>query len=303
MSNISTPAGRQLLQWGIRKVVVLLVIVTAFAGLFGCSGKPEPPAEDLSVISTSCGHMSRTESYSFSAIKKNDVWVFSTRCYVGCDRFYVDLEDQPMTGEEVKELLRIVTESDLTHTVHSYRKPLLARIFPPRDATMYSTLLRFANGTEYDGEISVGSTLTAFFYRLAEQYGTAAEEAEAASIRSLSISGSYPCFTDCYHYSIDEGESGWFFSFRCSFGIDEQVEKEDCPISGEEAAAILQVVREDGLLRRVKAYEERVYHLFAYDAAEYHTTFGFTNGSTIDAPINPCSEVVGAFRQLAAQYR
>ena len=72
-----------------------------------------------------------------------------------------------MTGEEVKELLRIVTESDLTHTVHSYRKPLLARIFPPRDATMYSTLLRFANGTEYDGEISVGSALTAFFYRLA----------------------------------------------------------------------------------------------------------------------------------------
>ena len=124
MSNISTPAGRQLLQWGIRKVVLLLVIVTAFAGLFGCSGKPEPPAEDLSVVSTSCGHMSCTESYSFSVIKKNDVGVFSTRCYVGCDRFYVDLDDQPMTGEEVKELLRIVTESDLTHTVHSYRKPL-----------------------------------------------------------------------------------------------------------------------------------------------------------------------------------
>ena len=70
MSNISTPAGRQLLQWGIRKVVLLLVIVTAFAGLFGCSGKPEPPAEDLSVVSTSCGHMSCTESYSFSVIKK-----------------------------------------------------------------------------------------------------------------------------------------------------------------------------------------------------------------------------------------
>lgn len=303
MSNISTPAGRQLLQWGIRKVVVLLVIVTAFAGLFGCSGKPEPPAEDLSVVSTSCGHMSRTESYSFSAIKKNDVWVFSTRCYVGCDRFYVDLEDQPMTGEEVEELLRIVTESDLTHTVHSYRKPLLARIFPPRDATMYSTLLRFANGTEYDGEISVGSTLTAFFYRLAEQYGTAAEEAETASIRSLSISGSYPCFTDCYHYSIDEGESGWFFSFRCSFGIDEQVEKEDCPISGEEAAAILQVAWEEGLLHRVRAYQKPTDGLFAYDAPEYSTFFAFTDGSSAGAPIDPRAEVRSAFYNLAEQLR
>ena len=76
MSNISTPAGRQLLQWGIRKVVLLLVIVTAFAGLFGCSARPEPPAEDLSVVSTSCGHMSRTESYSFSAIKKKRRVVF-----------------------------------------------------------------------------------------------------------------------------------------------------------------------------------------------------------------------------------
>ena len=291
------------MQWGIRKVVLLLVIVTAFAGLFGCSGKPEPPAKDLSVVSTSCGHMSRTESYSFSAIKKNDVWFFSTRCYADREKFYVELEDCPMTDEEVGELLRIVAEENLIHTVHSFRKPLLARIFPPRDAAMDSTLLRLADGTEYDGEVSIGSDLTAFFYRLAEQYGTAAEEAEAASIRSLSISGSYPCFTDCYHYSIDEGESGWFFSFRCSFGIDEQVEREDCPISGEEAAAILQVVREDGLLRRVKAYEKSQDNLFAYDAPEYHTTFGFTNGSTIDAPINPCSEVVGAFRQLAAQYR
>lgn len=208
-----------------------------------------------------------------------------------------------MTEKEVEELLLIVAESDLPHTVHSYRKPLLARIFPPRDATIYSTLLRFANGTEYDGEISVGSTLTAFFYRLAEQYGRAAEEAEAARIRSLSISGSYPCFTDCYHYSIDESESGWLFSFWCSFGIDEQVEKEDCPITGEEAAAILQVVRKDGLLRRVKAYENLQNDLFLYDAPEYHTTFGFTDGNTIDAPVNPCSEVVGAFRQLAAQYR
>lgn len=70
MSNISTPAGRQLSQWSMRKVALILMIITAFAGLFGCSGKPDPPVEDLSVVSTACGHMSRTESYSFSAIKK-----------------------------------------------------------------------------------------------------------------------------------------------------------------------------------------------------------------------------------------
>ena len=185
MSNISTPAGRQLLQWGIRKVVLLLVIVTAFAGLFGCSGKPEPPAEDLLVVSTSCGHMSRTESYSFSAIRKDGEWMFSTRCYADREKFYVELEDCPMTDEEAGELLRIVAEEDLIHTVHSFRKPLLAHIFPPRDAAMDSTLLRFADGTEYDGEVSIGNDLTAFFYRLAEQYGREAAQAILSSGEEL----------------------------------------------------------------------------------------------------------------------
>ena len=303
MSIISTPAGRQLLQWGIRKVVLLLVIVTAFAGLFGCSGKPEPPAEDLSVVSTSCGHMSRTESYSFSAIRKDGVWMFSTRCYADREKFYVELEDCPMTDEEAGELLRIVAEEDLIHTVHSFRKPLLARIIPPRDAAMDSTLLRFADGTEYDGEVSIGNDLTAFFYRLAEQYGREAAQAEMASVRALTVSCSHSYINGSFQFSINRETTGWLFSCRCYLDLDEQVQKDNCPITDEQAAEILQVAWEEGLLHRVRAYQKPTDGLFAYDAPEYSTFFAFTDGSSVDAPINPSSEVVGAFRQLATQYR
>lgn len=303
MSNISTPAGRQLLQWGIRKVVLLLVIVTAFAGLFGCSGKPEPPAKDLSVVSTSCGHMSRTESYSFSAIKKNDVWFFSTRCYADREKFHVELEDCPMTDEEAGELLRIVAEEDLIHTVHSFRKPLLARIFPPRDAAMDSTLLRFADGTEYDGEVSIGNDLTAFFYRLAEQYGREAAQAEMASVRALTVSCSHSYINGSFQFSINRETTGWLFSCRCYLDLDEQVQKDNCPITDEQAAEILQVAWEEGLLHRVRAYQKTTDGLFAYDAPEYSTFFAFTDGSSAGAPIDPRAEVRSAFYNLAEQLR
>lgn len=208
-----------------------------------------------------------------------------------------------MTDEEAGELLRIVAEEDLIHTVHSFRKPLLARIFPPRDAAMDSTLLRFADGTEYDGEVSIGNDLTAFFYRLAEQYGREAAQAEIASVRALTVSCSHSYINGSFQFSINRETTGWLFSCRCYLDLDEQVQKDNCPITDEQAAEILQVAWEEGLLHRVRAYQKPTDGLFAYDAPEYSTFFAFTDGSSVDAPINPSSEVVGAFRQLAAQYR
>lgn len=76
MNEKIPPAGGQLPLRVLRKAVLFLAIVTVLAGLFGCSARPEPPVEDLSVVSTSCGHMSRTESYSFSAIKKTTCGFF-----------------------------------------------------------------------------------------------------------------------------------------------------------------------------------------------------------------------------------
>ena len=155
------------MQWGIRKVVLLLVIVTAFAGLFGCSGKPEPPAEDLSVVSTSCGHMSRTESYSFSAIKKNDVWFFSTRCYADREKFYVELEDCPMTDEEAAEILRVAWEEGLLHRVRAYQKPTDGLF--AHDAPEYSTFFAFTDGSSAGAPIDPRAKVRSAFYNLAEQ--------------------------------------------------------------------------------------------------------------------------------------
>lgn len=109
MNEKIPPAGGQLPLRGIRKAVLFLAIVTVFAGLFGCSARPEPPAGELTVVSAAGGRMSRTDSYSFSAIRKDGVWMFSTRCYAVVDsttwkeedgRFYYDTG---ITGEVMGE--------------------------------------------------------------------------------------------------------------------------------------------------------------------------------------------------------
>lgn len=92
MNEKIPPAGGQLPLRVLRKAVLFLAIVTVFAGLFGCSARPEPPAGELTVVSAAGGRMSRTESYSFSAIRKDDGWMFSTRCYADREDGYAVME-------------------------------------------------------------------------------------------------------------------------------------------------------------------------------------------------------------------
>lgn len=100
MNEEIPPAGGQLPLRVLRKAVLFLAIVTVFAGLFGCSARPEPPAGELTVVSAAGGRMSRTESYSFSAIRKDGVWMFSTRCYADREDGYAVVDSTTWKEED-----------------------------------------------------------------------------------------------------------------------------------------------------------------------------------------------------------
>lgn len=100
MNEEIPPAGGQLPLRGIRKAVLFLAIVTVFAGLFGCSARPEPPAGELTVVSAAGGRMSRTESYSFFTIRKDGVWMFSTRCYADREDGYAVVDSTTWKEED-----------------------------------------------------------------------------------------------------------------------------------------------------------------------------------------------------------
>lgn len=154
----------------LRKVGMVLAILSIFFNLLGCSKKTGYTAADLSVLSTVCGHMCRNYSYSFSLIKDNGTWLFSTNCFVNNKEFSAEIENCPITEEETLKFLRIVDEQKLISSIRRYRKPALYRHFFVCDETMYSSSIRFANGAEYNAEMSVGTEMTDFFYRLAEKY-------------------------------------------------------------------------------------------------------------------------------------
>lgn len=158
MNEEIPPAGGQLPLRVLRKAVLFLAIVTVFAGLFGCSARPEPPAGELTVVSAAGGRMSRTESYSFSAIRKDGVWMFSTRCYADREKFYVELEDCPMTDEQAGELL---------HRVRTYQKPTDGLF--AHDAPEYSTFFAFTDGSSAGAPIDPRAEVRSAFYNLAEQ--------------------------------------------------------------------------------------------------------------------------------------
>ena len=100
MNEKIPPAGGQLPLRVLRKAVLFLAIVTVFAGLFGCSARPEPPAGELTVVSAAGGRMSRTDSYSFSAIRKDGVWMFSTRCYADREDGYAVVDSTTWKEED-----------------------------------------------------------------------------------------------------------------------------------------------------------------------------------------------------------
>ena len=153
----------------LRKTAAIFAILSVVLG--GCVGEKKHTAEELKIISTCCGHMSWTMSYSFTFAKVDDEWQFSAGCFVDMeDEERLELENQPITEEEAQELLRIIREQDLIKSIRKYRKPYWRNFIQVLDETTYSTMLRFADGTEYDAEKSVGPELQAFCYRLADKY-------------------------------------------------------------------------------------------------------------------------------------
>lgn len=167
MNKNNNPAGSRLPLRVLRKAVLFLAIVTVFAGLFGCSARPEPPAGELTVVSAAGGRMSRTESYSFSAIRKDGRWMFSTRCCADREKFYVELEDCPITDEEATEILRVAWEEGLLHRVRAYQKPTDGLF--AHDAPEYSTFFAFTDGSSASAPIDPRSEVRSAFYNLAEQ--------------------------------------------------------------------------------------------------------------------------------------
>lgn len=260
------------------------------SALFCIAAGKKKPAE-LTLVSTSCGHMNRMHSYSFCMEKTNGEWLFSANCFVECNE--VNVENQPITEEEVRKFLHAADKGNLIGKIRKHRKPLFSVHVP--DKTVYSTLLRFADGRKYDAETGTGSEVTEFFCHLADKYGS-----KTAEISGIYICSAEMCHSDSYSFTLEK-KGDWYLSYDCAFNRSGAHNKADnCRVTEADAQEIINIAAEQGLLRKIKSYRESADDgIIVLDGAEYSSSVSFADGTSVTAPVKHDADLAEAFYRLA----
>lgn len=149
------------------KAVTLVALFSLFFGLVGCGEKTEYSGEIVSV-STSCGHMDFSCSYSFYVVKKGERWLLSADCATDSESERIQLEDCPILEEDAKKLLSVLEASGEVSSLKGYREPKL-KIFVS-DETTYSSAVGFSNGETLFAKTKMSDEIVDYFYRLSKKY-------------------------------------------------------------------------------------------------------------------------------------
>lgn len=127
--------------------------------------------------------------------------------------------------------------------------------------------------------------------------------AEKVEISGVSVYSSSMDQFGSYSFAIEKEGDDWFFSFDAvvdSGGVRTEVENQR--IGEEDAKEILRIVKEQRLVASVSEYKEPPDDgIYVLDETIYRTSFTFTDGRSVYAPIDAGSELTDAFYHLAAE--
>lgn len=155
------------------RAVLLLAVLSFLTGMLGCGKTPNCSENDIVSVSSTCGHMDYSFSYSFYAIKKGENWLFSASCAVDTESPRTEFEDCPITSEDAQKLLRIIMAQNDTESLKSYKEPLL-RVRVSDETTYYSSIA-FSDGENISAPKKLSDDAVEYFYQLAKKYSGTAE--------------------------------------------------------------------------------------------------------------------------------
>lgn len=154
------------------KAVMLVAALSLLCGLTGCKKKTEYSVGDIISVSTACGHMDYSRSYSFYIVKKGERWLFSADCSKDTESERIQFEDRAVSDEDVNELLSLTEARDEIRRLESHKEPKL-KVFV-LDETAYSSMICFSSGETLSAKTKMSDETVELFYRLSDKYNNTA---------------------------------------------------------------------------------------------------------------------------------
>ena len=229
-------------------------------------------------------------SHSFTLKKDGDRWYFSFECSFGEESLPVKAENVRVSDEETDDVIRIIAKYDLISKASGYAEPP-EDIDGITDRNVFITDFSLADGNRINSSLPAPDELIGCFYGLVG----------AELLTEVNISRSCMDHSSSYSFTLEKANGNWFLSFDCAIdweGYHTNAEK--LPVNAEEAEEILRIVRDQSLISEVLSYEEPPESdIYALDETTYSTSFVFSDGSSIHAPINAGSDLSNAFYSLA----
>ena len=252
----------------------------------------ESVKNELTSVSVRLKDTEPWRSHSFTLKKGGDGWHFSCECSFGEDSLPVKAENVRLSDEETDDVLRIIAKYDLISAASGYAEPP-EDVDGITDRSVYFTDFSLAGGRRINSSLPVPDELNCCLYGLAG----------AKLLTEVNISRSCMDHSSSYSFSLEKTEDNWFLSFDCAVdwaGYHTNAEK--IPVDTEEAEEILRTVRERRLISDVLSYEApSESDVYVLDETTYNTSFAFSDGSSVHAPISADRELTDAFYSLAGR--
>lgn len=247
---------------------------------------------ELTSVSVRLKDTEQWRSHSFTLKKDGDHWYFSFECSFGEDSLPVKVENVRLSDEETDDVIRIIAKYDLISKASGYAEPP-EDIDSITDRNVYITEFSLADGSGINSSLPAPDELTGCLYELAG----------AKLLTEVNISRGCMDHSSSYSFSLERTEDNWFLSFDCAVdSVGYHTNAEKIPVNTEEAEEILQTVRERRLVSEVLSYEApSESDVYVLDETTYNTSFAFSDGSSVHAPISAGRELTNAFYSLAGR--
>lgn len=153
------------------KCLIAMCVLCMIFSNFGCSQKSAKPFEQLSSISISQNHMSRTFCYSFYARKETDGCFLDAWCLIenGSDYTDVDIERVEITEKEFNRFVKLDKKYDFCSHIKKEKKK--NKIIFVRDETITSFSVKYGNECfDIDTVGEYYNAVYACFFQLVKKY-------------------------------------------------------------------------------------------------------------------------------------